>query len=32
LALHKEAVVNAIEYRTQIVNLVVDFFRQGRSR
>jgi len=32
LALHKESVADAMQYRTQIINMVVDFFRQGRAR
>ena len=32
LALHKESVENAMQYRAQIVNMVIDFFRQTRTR
>jgi hypothetical protein len=32
LALHKESVEQAMQYRSQIVNMVVDFFSQGRGR
>lgn len=32
LALHKESVAEAKEYRAQLINMVVDFFRQGRAR
>jgi hypothetical protein len=32
LALHKDSVADAMQYRSQIINMVVDFFRQGRAR
>jgi hypothetical protein len=32
LILHKESVENAMQYRSQIVNMVMDFFRQARVR
>jgi len=32
LALHKESVENAIQYRSQLIQMVVDFVRQGRAR
>ncbi len=32
LALHKESVEHAIQYRSQIVQMVVDFVRQVRPR